>query len=142
MDRNTPSNGSDAHEDEDVGCLHAQELMFAYNVSMVLSAAVQLGLLDTLCTAAGNALTADELAEQIQATDKADVAASVDRILRYLACFNVVNCLTEADHDGTILRRYMAAPVCRWLTKNDTRGLSALLAYSSSTRTTHSPCIT
>ncbi|CAO2207430.1 unnamed protein product [Urochloa humidicola] len=133
MDKITPSNGrtlngSDAHEDEDASCLQAQELMFAYNVSMVLRAAVQLGLLEAL-TASGNALTADELAEQIQATDKADVAASVDRILRYLACYNVVNCLTEADHDGTILRRYTAKPVCRWLTKNNKGSLGPFSVF-------------
>ncbi|CAO2141328.1 unnamed protein product [Urochloa humidicola] len=81
-------------------------------------------------TAAGKALTPDELAEQIQTTaDKADVAASVDRILRYLACFRVVKCFTDADHDGTILRRYMAAPVCRWLTKSDKGSLGPFSVF-------------
>ncbi|KAF2907054.1 3-aminomethylindole N-methyltransferase [Oryza sativa Japonica Group] len=113
---------SDAQEKEDEHCLYAQELMFAYNRSMVLRAAVQLGLLDALSAAAGNALTADELAEKIQATDKAEVAVSVDRILRYLASFDVVRCSTETSPDGALLRRYMPAPVCRWLTRNNGEG--------------------
>jgi caffeic acid 3-O-methyltransferase len=74
-----------APDDEDQICLQAQELMFAYNNSLVLRAAIQLGLLDALCTAP-TALTADELVSQIKvAADKDEAAASVDRILRYLA---------------------------------------------------------
>ncbi|KAB8116913.1 hypothetical protein EE612_058328 [Oryza sativa] len=37
-----------ARESEDEHCLYAQELVFAYNRSMVLRAAIQLGLLDAL----------------------------------------------------------------------------------------------
>ncbi|KAG8070553.1 hypothetical protein GUJ93_ZPchr0006g45201 [Zizania palustris] len=117
----------DAPEDDDELCMQAQGLMFAYNVSMVLGAAIQLGLLDALVDAAdGNAaLTAVELTERIQqlaaavTADKAGVAVSVDRILRYLACFNVVRCSTETGPDGTAVRRYMAAPLCRWVAGNN-----------------------
>lgn len=41
-----------ARESEDEHCLYAQELVFAYNRSMVLRAAIQLGLLDALPPAA------------------------------------------------------------------------------------------
>lgn len=102
--------------------MQAQELMFAYNNSLVLRAAIQLGLLDALC-AAPTALTAGELAEQIKAADKAEATASVDRILVYLACFNVVRCSTEMTGlGGAVRRRYTPAPLCRWLTKNDGKG--------------------
>uniref|UniRef100_K3ZJ86 O-methyltransferase domain-containing protein n=1 Tax=Setaria italica TaxID=4555 RepID=K3ZJ86_SETIT len=110
------------HNEEDQVCLQAQELMFAYNNSLVLRAAIQLGLLDALC-AAPTALTAGELAEQIKAADKAEATASVDRILVYLACFNVVRCSTEMTGlGGAVRRRYTPAPLCRWLTKNDGKG--------------------
>uniref|UniRef100_A0A0D9VWH6 O-methyltransferase domain-containing protein n=1 Tax=Leersia perrieri TaxID=77586 RepID=A0A0D9VWH6_9ORYZ len=106
---------NDGRQDEDEVCLQAQQLMFAYNVSLVLRAAIQLGLLDALCSSAAP-LNAAELAERINAADKAEAAASVDRILGYLACFNVVRC------SGLPRRRYTPAPVCRWLTKNNGEG--------------------
>ncbi|KAL5213298.1 hypothetical protein ABZP36_024145 [Zizania latifolia] len=119
----------DAREDDDEVCMQAQGLMFAYNVSMVLRAAIQLGLLDALVAAAadgnGASVTAVELTERIQqlaaaaTADKAGVAVSVDRILRYLACFNVVRCSTETGPDGKAVRRYMAAPLCRWVAGNN-----------------------
>ncbi|KAL5212743.1 hypothetical protein ABZP36_023590 [Zizania latifolia] len=120
----------DARDDDDEVCMQAQGLMFAYNVSMVLRAAIQLGLLDALVAAAadgnGAAVTAVELTERIQqlaaaaaTVDKAGVAVSVDRILRYLACFNVVRCSTETGPDGKAVRRYMAAPLCRWVAGNN-----------------------
>ncbi|RLM69408.1 putative inactive methyltransferase [Panicum miliaceum] len=111
------ANGS--RDEEDELCLQAQQLMFAYNISLVLRAAIQLGLIDALCAATA-AVTADELAEQIKAADRADVAASVDRILGYLACYNVVRCSAETTGpDGEVLQRYTPAPLCRWITKND-----------------------
>uniref|UniRef100_A0A0E0MKK6 O-methyltransferase dimerisation domain-containing protein n=1 Tax=Oryza punctata TaxID=4537 RepID=A0A0E0MKK6_ORYPU len=87
---------------------------------MVLSAAIQLALLDALrAAAAGNALTADELAGKIQAMD----GVAVDRILRFLASFDVVKCSAETSPDnGAVLRRYTPAPVCRWLTRNNGEG--------------------
>ncbi|PUZ44923.1 hypothetical protein GQ55_8G175500 [Panicum hallii var. hallii] len=111
-----------ALDQEDELCLQAQELMLAYNKSLVLRAAIQLGLIDALC-AAPAAVTADEIARQIKAVDRADTAASVERILGYLACVNVVRCSAETTGpNGEVLRRYMPAPVCRWLTKNDGKG--------------------
>uniref|UniRef100_A0A0E0DGA4 O-methyltransferase domain-containing protein n=1 Tax=Oryza meridionalis TaxID=40149 RepID=A0A0E0DGA4_9ORYZ len=108
-----------ARESEDEHCLYAQELVFAYNRSMVLRAAIQLGLLDALA-AGGDALTADELAGKIQATD----GVAVGRILRFLASFDVVRCSTETSPGGgaALIRRYTPAPVCRWLTKNNGEG--------------------
>lgn len=108
---------------DDMLCFQAQELMFAYNVSMVLRAAIQLGLLDALNAAGGQALTPDELAEKVETSNKAEVAGSVDRILRYLSCFNVVNCSSEAaGPDDTLVRRYTTGPLCRWLTKDNVDG--------------------
>ncbi|XP_025828003.1 3-aminomethylindole N-methyltransferase-like isoform X2 [Panicum hallii] len=117
-----------ALDKEDELCLQAQELMLAYNKSLVLRAAIQLGLIDALC-AAPAAVTADELAQQIKAVDRANTAASVERILGYLACVNVVRCSAETmGPDGEVLRRYTPAPVCRWLTKNDGKGSLGLFA--------------
>ncbi|RCV38249.1 hypothetical protein SETIT_8G126900v2 [Setaria italica] len=103
-----PSLSNGALDDEDELCLHAQEVMFAFNVPLVLREAIQLGLLDTLCTADAPQI-AGELAEQIKAADKAEAAASVDSILGYLACFNMVRCMTEKGVDDKVLGRHHIA---------------------------------
>ncbi|KAL6642474.1 hypothetical protein ACP70R_020655 [Stipagrostis hirtigluma subsp. patula] len=114
----------DDGKDDDETCLHAQTLVYAYNVTMTVKAVVQLGVLDALSSAdGGRALTADELAAQvIQVEDKAEAASLIDRMLRFLASFNVVRCSTETGPDGVPLRRYTPAPACRWLTSNNGEG--------------------
>uniref|UniRef100_A0A0D9W2B2 O-methyltransferase domain-containing protein n=1 Tax=Leersia perrieri TaxID=77586 RepID=A0A0D9W2B2_9ORYZ len=109
--------------DDEATFLHSLELICSFVVPMTLKAAVELGLLDALTTAAdGRALTAAELAAQLPAADKAEAACSVDRMLRLLASYNVVRCSTEAGPGGEALRRYSPAPVCRWFAGNNSRG--------------------
>ncbi|KAJ3690540.1 hypothetical protein LUZ61_019704 [Rhynchospora tenuis] len=44
----------------------------------------------------------------------------VDRMLRLLTSYNVVNCAVEInDNSKTVTRLYGPAPVCKWLTKNE-----------------------
>nr|CAB3483965.1 unnamed protein product [Digitaria exilis] len=115
------------NSDEDT-CLHALELISAFAVSMTVKAAIELGLIDALSTAGGRAMTAAELSAQLPAADKAEATASVDRLLRLLASYNVVKCETETSPNGEALRRYTAAPVCRWLTGNSGQHLGAAVA--------------
>uniref|UniRef100_A0A0D9ZH25 O-methyltransferase domain-containing protein n=1 Tax=Oryza glumipatula TaxID=40148 RepID=A0A0D9ZH25_9ORYZ len=118
----TPATAVAAGDEEEAACLQAFELMCAFTVPMTLKAAIELGLLDALVTAAddddGRALTANELAARLpDALDKAEAASSVDRMMRLLASCNVVKCSTEAGPAGEPLRpRYSPAPVCRWFT--------------------------
>ncbi|TKW03172.1 hypothetical protein SEVIR_7G006100v4 [Setaria viridis] len=123
-----PAAGAAVDGDE-ATCLHALELISSFAVSMTVKAAIELGLIDALSTAAGRAMTADELSAQLPTADKAEAAASVDRLLRLLASYNVVNCSTETGPSGEALqRRYTATPVCRWLTSNSGEGSLAPLA--------------
>ncbi|KAK8448071.1 hypothetical protein SEVIR_8G211900v4 [Setaria viridis] len=109
--------------DEDSTCLHAQTLVYAYNVTMAVKAAVKLGLIDALSAADENGLTAEELATKlVQAEDKAESASLIGRILRFLASFDVVRCSADKAPDGTVLWRYSPAPACRWLTTNNGEG--------------------
>ena len=110
-----------AGDEEEVTWLHAWGLITSFAVSLTLKAAMELGLLDALSNAAGRALTADELSAHLPATDKAEAAASVDRILRLLASFDIVRCSrTDAGPaGGQTIRHYTPAPVCRWLTRNN-----------------------
>ncbi|TVU39480.1 hypothetical protein EJB05_12902 [Eragrostis curvula] len=57
----------------------------------------------------------------------ADAEEAVDRMLRFLASHGVVTCTTE-ETDGTAVRRYMPAPVCRWLSSEHGEGTLAPLA--------------
>nr|CAB3486493.1 unnamed protein product [Digitaria exilis] len=113
--------------DEDT-CLHALDLISAFAVSMTVKAAIELGLIDALSTAGGRAMTAAELSAPLPAAHKAEAAASVDRLLRLLASYNVVKCETETSPNGEAVRRYTAAPVCRWLTGNSGQHLGAAVA--------------
>ncbi|OEL20675.1 putative inactive methyltransferase Os04g0175900 [Dichanthelium oligosanthes] len=117
-----------AGDGDEATCLHALELISGFAVSMTVKAAIELGLIDALSMAPGRAMTADELAAQLPAVDKAEAAASVDRLLRLLASYNVVKCSTETGPRGEAFRRYTAAPVCRWLTNNNGEGSLAQLA--------------
>ena len=116
-----------AGDEEEVTWLHAWGLITSFAVSLTLKAAIELGVLDALGNAAGRALTAEELSADLPAAavDKAEAAASVDRILRLLASFDIVRCSTD---EGQTIRQYTPAPVCRWLTRNT--GGASLAPYA------------
>ncbi|KAM3353487.1 hypothetical protein ACQJBY_024576 [Aegilops geniculata] len=118
----------DASDDEEATWSHAWGLISGFAVSITLKTAIELGIIDALTNAAGRALTVDELAAQLPAPDKAGSAASVDRLLRLLAAFDVVRCSTETGPDCEAVRKYTPAPVCRWLTSNRSDGSLAPLA--------------
>ncbi|KAL6851624.1 hypothetical protein ACP4OV_020188 [Aristida adscensionis] len=104
--------------DDETSFMTAQELITAHMVSMTVKAAMELGLIDALAAApAGRALTAAELVARLPTANKAEAAAAVDRMLKFLACHGVVKCAMEegAEPGGGALRRYAPAPVCRWL---------------------------
>ncbi|XP_044963204.1 probable inactive methyltransferase Os04g0175900 [Hordeum vulgare subsp. vulgare] len=138
---NTTLSGSRSNlagDEEEETWLHAWGLITSFAVSMTLKAAIELGLFDALSNAGGRALTADELAAGLPAVDKTDGVASVDRILRLLASFDVVRCLTETGAHGETIRQYTPAPVCRWLAIN--HGGSSLAPYAMFT--TDQDCLT
>jgi flavonol 3-O-methyltransferase/caffeic acid 3-O-methyltransferase len=80
--------------------------------------AIELGLLETLVGAGGKALTPKEVAAKLPSKANPAAASMVDRLLRLLASYNVVSCVVEEGEDGSLSRRYSAAPVCKWLTPN------------------------
>ncbi|CAL9760395.1 unnamed protein product [Musa acuminata subsp. burmannicoides] len=86
---------------------------------MTLMVAVELKLLEAIVSAGpGAVLSAAEIAAQLP-TENPQTAAMVDRILRLLAAFRVVSCTVEAGDGGRSFRKYGAAPVCKYLTKNE-----------------------
>ncbi|XVF24543.1 hypothetical protein REPUB_Repub13aG0137300 [Reevesia pubescens] len=77
-------------------CLRSS-IMFSY----VLDAAIQLGVFDILTKAGPDAhISSYEIASQLQANNP-DAPSLLDRILRLLACYNLVSCTSRnVDGDG------------------------------------------
>ncbi|KAL2550848.1 Flavone 3'-O-methyltransferase 1 [Forsythia ovata] len=108
-------------EEEDEACLFAMQLASASILPMVLKSAIELDLLEIIKKAGPGAfVSASELVKQLP-TKNPDAASMVDRILRLLACYSVVNCSLKTLPDGggaAVERVYSLAPVCKFLTKN------------------------
>nr|ABD61227.1 O-methyltransferase-2 [Vanilla planifolia] len=106
-------------EEVDV-CNYAQKLVSCVVLPMTLNAAIQLGLFEEIVAAGpGARLSAEELASRIGSTNPL-APALLHRILRLLASYSIVTSSEAADNDGrgtTI--RYGAAPVCKYLTRNE-----------------------
>ncbi|RRT64436.1 hypothetical protein B296_00003647 [Ensete ventricosum] len=106
-------------EEEEAGA-RALQLVSSCVLPFTLKAAIELRLLDIIVEAGpGASLSPVEIAARLP-TKNPQAATMVDRILRLLASNRVVSCSTV--HTGTDdhpLRRYSAAPICKYLTKNE-----------------------
>ncbi|TVU03659.1 hypothetical protein EJB05_50847, partial [Eragrostis curvula] len=107
-------------------CMHALQLVSSAVLPMTLRTSIELGLLETLAGAGGKALTPKEVAAKLppKAASNPAAASMVDRLLRLLASYNVLSCVVEGGDDGSLCRRYAAAPVCKWLTRSNEDGVS------------------
>ncbi|EPS67212.1 hypothetical protein M569_07558 [Genlisea aurea] len=110
---------SPTDSDEEGAFLFAMQLASASVLPMVLKSAIELNLLELIKTSgAGSFVSPAELAAQLPASN-ADAPVVIDRILRLLACYDVLSCRVETLADGGIERRYGLGPVCKFLTKNE-----------------------
>ncbi|KAG6435011.1 hypothetical protein SASPL_106659 [Salvia splendens] len=110
------------HGEEEENFLFAMQLASASVLPMVLKAAIELDLLELIKRAgAGAFVSPADLAAQLPGGGAANAAAPVmlDRILRLLASYAVLECRLETLENGDVGRRYGLAPVCKFLTKND-----------------------
>ncbi|CAM0948453.1 unnamed protein product [Alopecurus aequalis] len=119
---------------DEEACKFALQLANSAVLPMALRTAIELGLLETLVAAGGKSLTPEEIAAKLPSKVKnPEAPPMVDRMLRLLASYKVVECAVEEGDDGILLRRYAATPVSRWLAPNED-GVSmapfALLAQS------------
>lgn len=100
-------------------CLFAMQLASASVLPMVLKSAVDLNLLELIKKAGpGSFVSPAQLAAQIPTTNP-EAHVMLDRILRLLASYSVVNCRLRTLPHGGVERLYGLAPVCEFLTKND-----------------------
>nr|QAX90930.1 caffeic acid O-methyltransferase [Catalpa bungei] len=107
-----------ASSDEE-SCLFALQLASASVLPMVLKSAIELDLLELIKKAGPGAFVSPaELAAQLPTTNQ-EARVMLDRILRLLASYDILNCSLKTLPDGSVERRYGLAPVCKFLTKND-----------------------
>ncbi|XP_064939644.1 flavone O-methyltransferase 1-like isoform X1 [Musa acuminata AAA Group] len=106
-------------EEEEAGA-RALQLVSSCVLPFTLKAAIELRLLDIIVEAGPEAsLSPVEIAARLP-TKNPQAATTVDRILRLLAANRVVSCSTvHTGTDGHPSRRYGAAPICKYLTKNE-----------------------
>ncbi|KAI5657502.1 hypothetical protein M9H77_26295 [Catharanthus roseus] len=123
-----PDNKNSMTKEEEEACLSAMRLASASVLPMVLKSAIELDLLELIKKSGPGAyVSPSELAAQLP-TQNPDAPVMLDRILRLLASYSVLNCTLKDLPDGGIERLYSLAPVCKFLTKNeDGVSMAALL---------------
>ncbi|XP_009392797.2 flavone O-methyltransferase 1 [Musa acuminata AAA Group] len=115
-------------EEDEEACMYAMQLASGSILPMTLKAAIELDLLEILTKAGpGARLSPGDVAARLP-TKNPHAAVMVDRMLRLLAAYNIVSCTVEADAEGRPSRTYGAAPVCKYLTKNEDGVSMAALA--------------
>ncbi|XP_064940794.1 flavone O-methyltransferase 1-like [Musa acuminata AAA Group] len=93
-----------------------------------LKGAIELRLLDIIVEAGpGAMLSPVEIVARLP-TENPQAATMVDRMLRLLAANTVVSCTVQTGADGRPTRKYGAAPICKYLTKNEDGVSMAALA--------------
>nr|prf caffeic acid O-methyltransferase [Stylosanthes humilis] len=107
--------------------LFAMQLASASVLPMVLKSAIELDVLEIIAKAGpGVHLSPADIAANVPTTNP-DAAVMLDRMLRLLACYNILNHSLRTLPDGKVERLYGLAPVAKFLVKNeDGVSLSAL----------------
>ncbi|KAK6233651.1 hypothetical protein QUC31_006057 [Theobroma cacao] len=107
-------------------CLRSSD-MFCF----VLDAAIQLGLFDIIAKAGPGAhLSSSEIASQLNANNP-EAPSLLDRVLRLLACYDLVTCITRnLDGDGKVERLYGLALPGKAFVPDESRGCLAGFAIT------------
>ncbi|XP_075493314.1 caffeic acid 3-O-methyltransferase-like [Primulina tabacum] len=104
---------------DEASFLFAMQLASASVLPNVLKVALELDLFEIMKNKGPDAfISPRELAAEIP-TNNPEAPNMVDRILRLLASYSILNCRVKTLPDGGIERMYSLAPVCKFYTKND-----------------------
>ncbi|XP_028806613.1 caffeic acid 3-O-methyltransferase [Neltuma alba] len=107
------------HVNDEEANLFAMQLASASVLPMILKSALELDLLEIIAKAGPNAqLSSSDIAAQLP-TKNPDAAVMLDRMMRLLACYNVLSCSLRTLPDGKIERLYGLAAVAKYLVKNE-----------------------
>ncbi|CAL9058083.1 caffeic acid 3-O-methyltransferase [Musa acuminata AAA Group] len=117
-----PTNGmlKAVSEEEEEAYMYALKLTSASVLPMTLKAAIELELLEIIARAGPQAkLSPDDIVASLP-SENPKAADEVDRILRLLAAYGIVDCAVEAAAaDGGSSRKYSMTPLCKLLTKDE-----------------------
>lgn len=117
----------DNERQEDEKYSYATQLVFSSIMSMSLQSAIQLGVFEIIAKAGDGAkLSASEIAAKMPTTNP-DSSAMVDRILRMLASYSVIDCSVAAgngindrnDNEPNFQRLYSLNPVTKYFVPNE-----------------------
>lgn len=110
------------HDQEEAGKL-AIRLCNAVVLPMVLKSALELNVIDTLFASGNDAfLSPSEIASRLP-TKNPDASVLLDRMLRLLASYDILKCSVRTNgENGQVERLYAAAPICKFLVKNEDGG--------------------
>ncbi|RWV82340.1 hypothetical protein GW17_00056165 [Ensete ventricosum] len=114
-------------EEEEAGAC-ALQLGSCCALPFTLKAAIELRLLDIIVEAGPGAMLSPIEIVAWLPTENPKAATMVDRMLRLLAANSVVSCAVQTGADGRPARKYGAAPICKYLTKNEDGVSMAALA--------------
>ncbi|XP_064947407.1 tricetin 3',4',5'-O-trimethyltransferase-like [Musa acuminata AAA Group] len=106
-------------EEDEKASMFALQLVMGSILPITVNAAMELELLEIIVQAGPGAKLSPTDVVSRMPTENPEAVAMVDRILRLLAAYEVVSCSVETGHDGHPSCKYGAAPVCKYLTKNE-----------------------
>ncbi|KAF8379826.1 hypothetical protein HHK36_029275 [Tetracentron sinense] len=105
--------------DEEEDCLFAMQLVGSAVLPMVMKAAIELDVLETISRAGPGAhLSPSEIASHLP-THNPEAPIMLDRMLRLLASYSVLTCSLTTHADGKLQRLYGLAPVCKYFIPNE-----------------------
>ncbi|EOA14552.1 hypothetical protein CARUB_v10027790mg [Capsella rubella] len=111
-------------EVEEEASLLARRLSNGVALPMVLKAALELGIIDTMVNVGDSLwLSPSEIALRLPTKpSNPEAPVLLDRMLRFLASYSVFKCHSvvseETGHTGIVKRVYAAEPVCKFLLNN------------------------
>ena len=107
------------HVSDEEANLFAMQLASASVLPMILKSALELDLLEIIAKAGpGVHLSPTDISSQLP-TQNPDAPVMLDRILRLLACYNILSFSLRTLPDGKVERLYGLAPVAKYLVKNE-----------------------
>ncbi|RWV90786.1 hypothetical protein GW17_00046984 [Ensete ventricosum] len=127
-------------EEDEKASMFALQLVLGSVLHMTVKAAVELELLEIIVRAGPGAKLSPADVVSRMPTENPEAVAMVDRILCLLAAHGVVSCSVVTGDDGHPSCKYGAAPVCKYLTKNEDDVSLAALSLSNHNKISMESC--
>ncbi|KAI9098375.1 hypothetical protein K1719_025000 [Acacia pycnantha] len=111
-------------EEDDEACLYAMLLSTFQVFPAILNAAVELKVLDKISEKAGDFMSVSEIASQLP-TQHSELHDRLDRMLRVLASFNVLDWTTRTNQHGQVERLYKLSLAGTYFLHSKTESLAS-----------------